>query len=286
MPLKAFSDVVLSKMIEENLIELGKYFGSAMKSEFCENSSLSWFLTGIPLSFYNAVISTNLEEKEADRKIDMLLNYYQMHHVPVMWWIGPSTRPKNLGAHLQKHGFVHSADLSGMAADLEEIANKEIGNEKILIRRVDNVKYLKYWMYVFQKGFRIPDEIANSIFEFEREIGFSSDLPWQRYVGFVGKEPACTSGLFLGKEAAGIYNVSTLPSFRNRGFGSAITIKTSQAAYSFGYRIGVLQSSNVGRELYQRIGFQPYCMMSQYVWLRKEIEKRSYTAKNTLNSRG
>jgi len=216
----------------------------------------------------------------------MLLRYYQMRHVPVMWWISPSTRPKNLGVHLRKHGFVHHADLLGMAADLKEIANREIGNEKILIRRVNDVEHLKYWMYVFQKGFRIPDEIAGSIFEFEREIGFSPDLPWQRYVGFVGKEPACTSGLFLGKEAAGIYNVSTLPSFRHRGFGSAITIKTLQDAHSLGYRIGVLQSSNAGQELYRRIGFQPYCMMSQYVWLRKEIKKSRFTAKNTLNSRG
>ena len=68
MPLKALSDVVLSKMIEENLIELGKYFGSAMKSEFLRELELVMVLTGIPLSFYNAVISTNLEEKEADRK--------------------------------------------------------------------------------------------------------------------------------------------------------------------------------------------------------------------------
>ncbi len=283
MLLNTFSDRRLSVAIEKNLIELGKYFGRTLRAEFCENLSTTWFLTGIPLAVYNAVVWTEMEEKELNSKIDMILSYFQMHSVPIMWWIGPSTRPKNLGKRLKYHGFVHAADLLGMAIDLTELQNRNRSQKEIIIKRVNNIKTLKDWVYTAAKGGKIPCYIANCIFEFEKELGFESDSPWQRYLGFFNEEPVATSGLFLGEETVGIYNVSTIVPFRRLGFGSAMTMKALQDAHDFGYSIGVLHDSTMGGDLYHKLGFQEYCIMSQYVYTKKENGRRNCMIKSTLN---
>ena len=63
---------------------------------------------------------------------------------------------------------------------------------------------------------------------------------------------------------AGIYDVATLPKARGRGIGSALTLAPLLDARQAGYRVGVLQSSEMGYGVYQKMGFQHLCQIENY----------------------
>lgn len=76
------------------------------------------------------------------------------------------------------------------------------------------------------------------------------------YLGWVGDEPVCTSALFTSGPIAGIYWVGTVPSHRGRGLGEAITWAAVDAGRRRGCRLASLQASQVGRSVYERMGFE------------------------------
>ena len=82
----------------------------------------------------------------------------------------------------------------------------------------------------------------------------------------LANKPVATSLLYLDGGVAGIYNVATLPQVRHLGIGSALTLALLLQARSWGYRIGTLQSSQMGLQLYRRLGFREYCTFQAYFW--------------------
>ena len=78
----------------------------------------------------------------------------------------------------------------------------------------------------------------------------------QRWIGRVDGAVVATSRVCLGAGVAGLYAISTLGAHRGRGYGRALTIAALRAAASLGYRIGVLQASDLGYGVYRRLGFR------------------------------
>ena len=89
----------------------------------------------------------------------------------------------------------------------------------------------------------------------------------KNYMGFENGRLVAVSTLLISGGVAGIYNVGTLPAARHRGFGRAITMTPLLDARDLGYRVGVLQSSNMGFGLYSKLGFREYCKFGRYLWL-------------------
>ena len=75
-----------------------------------------------------------------------------------------------------------------------------------------------------------------------------------------------TSKLFLGGGVAGIHAVTTVPEFRGRGIGTAMTLSPLTDARRKGYEIGVLLSSEMAVGIYRSLGFQDYGRGSIYLW--------------------
>ena len=65
-----------------------------------------------------------------------------------------------------------------------------------------------------------------------------------------------TSGtLLLSDGIASIYNVSTPPELRRRGYASAITAYMMEEAIRCGYRLMWIWASDAGKSVYARLGF-------------------------------
>lgn len=86
-----------------------------------------------------------------------------------------------------------------------------------------------------------------------------SRFPWpgfQLYVGFVSGEPVATAAMYRHEQVAGIYCVATVERARRHGYGRAITERAIVDALDAGCSFSILQSSDVGRSVYESMGYR------------------------------
>ncbi len=86
-------------------------------------------------------------------------------------------------------------------------------------------------------------------------------------------EPVTASTLLLTDGMAGIYDVSSIPSARGKGFGRAITLASLVEAQARGYRYVCLQATQMGFPLYKRIGFKEQYRERKYLRRSDQIER-------------
>ena len=111
-------------------------------------------------------------------------------------------------------------------------------------------------------GYGLPLDWENTIFAEWHKLGL--EFPLKNYIGYLNDEPVATASVFYGGGAAGIYSVATLPKARGRGIGAAITLKPLLDARAMGYRIGILQSSDMGFNVYKKLGFRHLCQIENF----------------------
>ena len=70
----------------------------------------------------------------------------------------------------------------------------------------------------------------------------------------------------MGGGVAGIHAVTTVPEFRGRGIGTAMTFSPLIYARKKGYEIGVLVSSEMAVGIYRSLEFQEYGKGYIYLW--------------------
>jgi GNAT superfamily N-acetyltransferase len=112
--------------------------------------------------------------------------------------------------------------------------------------------------------------------------GFEGDLPWAapemlqddrllrvpdltHYLGFMDGRPVATAMRFTIQRVAHIANVSTIPAYRRRGIGEAITWRTVLDGRAEGCLAAYLQASEMGFPIYQRMGFRH--VVTHQMWL-------------------
>jgi GNAT superfamily N-acetyltransferase len=78
------------------------------------------------------------------------------------------------------------------------------------------------------------------------------------FVGFAGGVPVATSLQMSYRGISGIYLVATLPPYRGRGFGAAMTWRAVVDGRKDGCRVSCLQASDMGYPVYSKMGFQKF----------------------------
>lgn len=86
--------------------------------------------------------------------------------------------------------------------------------------------------------------------------GFLRDRTCSWFVGLVGGEPAATSGAVLIDGVSYVTFVSTLPRFRRRGLGEAMTWRASYAHRDSGARAAFLRATDMGAPVYRKMGYR------------------------------
>jgi hypothetical protein len=88
------------------------------------------------------------------------------------------------------------------------------------------------------------------------------DTAWRLFVGYDGDEPVATSAAYVTPQLTMVELVSVRPEVRGRGYGAAIT---AAATITEPGRPAMLLSSDLGRPVYDRLGYLPLTRYS--LWL-------------------
>jgi GNAT superfamily N-acetyltransferase len=73
-----------------------------------------------------------------------------------------------------------------------------------------------------------------------------------------------TSACHVFGDYAQIFFVSTLPAWRRRGIGGAMTVGALRGAASLGARRAILHSTPDGASVYKRLGFEPLGLLTRF----------------------
>jgi GNAT superfamily N-acetyltransferase len=120
------------------------------------------------------------------------------------------------------------------------------------IRRVESAAQLAAFQEVAGGAFGIPTAFAARYLngDFLRHPAVAC------FVGSLDGVPASTAALVRTGSVAGIYWVATREDLRGRGYGEALTWRAVQAGAEQGCELASLQASELGRPVYERMGFR------------------------------
>jgi GNAT superfamily N-acetyltransferase len=76
------------------------------------------------------------------------------------------------------------------------------------------------------------------------------------YVGYTDGIPVTTGlGVRTGR-TMGVYNIATVETARGRGYGAAMTMRIVDDGTAAGCDVAILQASDMGKPIYERLGFR------------------------------
>jgi hypothetical protein len=104
--------------LEANMAAFWAGYGRAPGAEIYEEEDLLRVLTGASEPLFNGVFRASLPPDAVDGAIAETLARVASRRVPMYWWVGPSTRPADLGTHLERRGFTHVGNSPAMAVEL------------------------------------------------------------------------------------------------------------------------------------------------------------------------
>lgn len=261
------TSVTLAAAIENNqfayLSALGRWDGVRVFDE----PEILYLRSQVPFPLFNAHMRLSTTTEGAKAQIAKAVRYAKERRVPVAWYTGPQTRPLQSETLLQEAGFARLDVAPGMATAMADLP--PVQAHKFSICQVESDEQLKNWQNIFSVGFKIPTLISNALIAAYKAVGFLGSSPLHHFIANAeGKAVGCAS-VFMGAGAAGIYNIATLPEFRGRGVGSALTLTCLHYGYGKGFRVGVLQASSEGLPLYRGLGFVESCTIGIYVYTPK-----------------
>ena len=257
------ADDALVTDIRANLNDFFHHLSRSLPEGRFEDKKFTRWHSGVQHPWFNGMLSSDLPQGNEEAFIENTIQYFRSKKVGVFtWWLEHHLNPSTWQPLLSKHGFGFSDDTPGMAADLQALNESVQTLDRLEVSIVEDKESLRTWAHIFTQGYGLPPSWETSVYDLWLKLGLG--FPMCNFLGTLNGEPIATSCLFLGAGVAGIYNVSTLPKARGKGIGAAMTLRPLQEARETGYRIGVLQSSEMGYHVYQQLGFRHLCQIEHF----------------------
>jgi len=257
--------------MEANFAEEMMCFGRALPGgEVQAGPELWWFYTGRP--YLNGVTRTHLAHNDTayvDEKITAALDFFTARNTATHWAISPATHPTDLATHLQNRGFTKVGEDTNMAIDLHTMNENRSSPPELVIMEVADPEMLKIYSAILVRGFNTTSESAWNYYDNYLATGFGKGTSWHHYIAWLHDTPVAIASLLLHTGIAGIYGVATIPEARKQGTGAALTLHAMHEAQALGYRIAILAPSQMGLNMYRKLGFQEVGMTYYYLWSQK-----------------
>lgn len=257
------SDEALVTAIRANMCDFFHHLSRSIPEEHFENEKFTRWYSSLAHPWFNGMLSTK-PFKEADEAfIEETIGYFRGKGVNTFtWWMDPPLRPSDWEPALTKHGFGFSDGTPGMAVELQALKEPLETVNGLEVRVVADEESLRVWTNIFVHGYGLPSNWENTVYDLWLKLGLG--FPIRNYLGYWNGNPVSTSTVFFGGGVAGIYCVATLPEARGKGIGAAVTLDPLLKAREMGYAIGVLQSSEMGFNVYKRLGFRHLCQIENF----------------------
>lgn len=213
-----------------------------------------------PVSFpqFNLVAGANPFDSDWEALARRVSRAFIGRGVPWMWWTTPSHTSPGLESTLADLGLI-SDSVPGMYSELTAASQPEHEFEITQVPADDPV-----FSDILIAGFELPAFTRQPMRSFMAAIDDSEQIVLVVRRG--GQAVGVGSALVTG-ETLGIYNIATAPESRRAGVGTAATSALMDEGRNRGCSHAILHTSEMGRPVYERLGFREVCRTTQWVWL-------------------
>ncbi|MFA5322548.1 MAG: GNAT family N-acetyltransferase [Smithella sp.] len=220
--------------------------------------------TGVSVSDINWAFNERPLKQDLINHIIEIKEYYRKLNLRFWWWVYPRGQSSETTIILQKAGLRLFAKVPCMAADLDNsfLNYKLTGNIKVV--SVKTKSDLIIWKDISFNGFEMPSHTKEQYGSFVAKFNLGENAPQRLFLAYFHDKPVATSLLFMHEDTAGIYYVSTLPDYRNKGCGLKVTQAAMQSAKESGFKDVILQATSLGARVYVHAGFKTYCQAEIY----------------------
>lgn len=255
------------RAVEANFVETWWSLAEGAGGELHRQAEARWFSAG-GHEILNAVIETTTRPLPDVGAIERIASDLERIAGSCVWWVLPSAAETPLAERLAATGFgPWGGPWPGMAVALDRLAPapEVFGLD---LQRVDGSEALEEYLAVFDVTLSPGPAFTTGFRRAAAAIGFDRDAPMTHFVVREdGAAVACAS-LIVGGGAAGLYNVGTLERARGRGIGAWVSSAALEEGRRRGLAIGVLQASQLGYRVYQRLGFREVCVLNPWIRTR------------------
>ncbi|HEY9300285.1 MAG TPA: GNAT family N-acetyltransferase, partial [Phormidium sp.] len=249
------------QLLFEGLIGKNIYFPSQFLPEMKVEQTESYVLinSGYKTDTFNLIISKKFEVEDGRLTIARVCEEFNSAHLPAAWWTCEEFRDAYVSSTLEDYGFIEDELDMGMVANLDDLPHDIKYSPELNFRMVTSFEEINEFGKIIASLFEPPNEFIMPFYQRVGELDNLENRPLRLFVGYVDNKPVCTSSIFLLRQTASLFDISTLQAFRNRGYGSAITHYTLSYAKKLGVRFATLQAAPDGLNIYKRMGFKEAC---------------------------
>jgi hypothetical protein len=219
-------------------------------------------LTGLPFDWFNQVLIERNEATPAGILAGVALARGRGHPFVVRLRDGVDDR---FISTLAQAGLVPAGEATstpGMVAfPIDHHAIASHGAPELEIRRVTDTAGIDAHRQVVTAGFGSDPAVALGT----ACLGLLDRPECVAYVGYASGDPVVSGLGWRTGRTVGVYSIATIESARRRGYGATMTAHVVSDGVVAGCHVAALQASEMGRPIYERLGFRTVVSYVAYV---------------------
>ena len=218
---------------------------------------------GLSCDTFNIIHITNgVQLKEAE--LAEALEHYRQKNFSYCIWISDENLTEHTFALLRLAGVTHQHSERGMVLELASYrpAVNELHHS---IREIKETQEFKDYASVIAANWNPPDQHVVSYFSSGGQHLLNKSNNITSLAFYENRRPISVLEMFPSDhETTGIYGLATLENVRGRGIGSAMMTYALNRAKWMGYKYVVLQASEDGFRIYEKLGFDVVTTYHEY----------------------
>lgn len=232
--------------VNENLrTAFGTLAAEITASESRQFGSVTAVSAGVPAPIFNRVF---VFDPPPIDELSAAVAWMSEREVP-FWLTVSEPAVEKVANHLADLGLAKATEQPGMAmASLDEIPTPDASVD---IAEVTDLDEREDFSAVTASAFEMSLDVAAQV---DRAGLVADDV--RMFLGSVDRHPAGCGVLIRSGDVAGVYSIGVVEEFRRQGIGEAMSWAVLRAGRDAGCKVGVLQSSEMGYPLYERMGFE------------------------------
>jgi len=255
----------LAEAHDTNYADFSTSYARRAGSDLRRDASFDRAVIDLPALPYNGIFRSNLTRADVAQVASETIALARSRRVPIAWRVTPTTQAHTAVA-LEALGWHAEWQVPVMAIELNTETFARTSPD-VTVEEVTSAT-LADWSRVVAVSFGCPEEYVEGPASYDRDVGLPGETALRRFLLRIEGEPVASSALLPGPAAsglAGIFCVGTLEHMRGRGLGTIVTQTAMNAARDAGTHVAVLQASEMGRRVYERLGFDTVASIAVHI---------------------